>query len=403
MKKITHKFLLNGLRYKPPRLNADGTSAVYLRVGFEKKYKHIPTGINIKPANWDSKRQRVKKHNNAVKLNQILAKKEGKLQEYILRYLKNEIPADLDSIEKHMLGKGVTEDAHEFFEQILNLHTGKYNTIQKHRVFLGHLFDFSPYLPFGKINYSFVRDFYGYLLKQESKRGGGGKLSLNYAHNLMTVFKYYTKEARLAGYLRLDPFLGFTAKKTKKKKPHLTLGEVEMIAEIDLSSRKGDIPESRDVFVFSCYTGLRFSDLFTLQVKNIKKTKSGLIMVVDPIKTEGKSTKPVRINISKAFDGRPLDVVKPYLEGKKANECVFGPKNHKTHNKSYNDHLRVVQEEAGIEVNLSAHVGRHTCAMMLINEYGWDISKVKTYLGHSDIGTTQVYAEVTYRTIDEMF
>lgn len=403
MKKITHKFLLNGLRYKPPRLNADGTSAVYLRVGFDKQYRYLSTGINVSPSNWDTKRQRVKKHNQSVALNRILARMEGKLQEYIMRYINKEVIADLDSIEKHMLGKGVTEDAHEFFEQTLKLHTGETTTIKKHRIFLDYLLHYSPYLPFGKINYSFVRDFHGWLLSQKSKRGEDQTLSVNYVASLMVLFKYYTNEARLAGFLQVDPFLGFKVQRTKNKKPHLTLQEVETLAFVDLSNRRGDVPESRDVFIFSCYTGLRFSDLFTLKVGDIKRTKNGLVLVVEPIKTKNKSSRLIRINISKAFDGRPGEIVAPYLKGKKPNDYVFGPKNYKTHNKSFNDHLKIIQHIAGIEVNLSAHVGRHTCAMMLINEHKWGIEKVATYLGHSDIATTQVYAEVSYRTIDEMF
>ena len=403
MKKITYRFLLNGLRYKPPRLNTDGTSAVYLRIGFDKKYRYLPTGINVTPINWDGNRQRIKKHNQSVALNRVLTRLEGKLGEYIMKHINQEVHTDLDSIEKHMLGKGAAEDAHEFFEQTLTLHTGEVSTIKKHRIFLDYLLEYSPYLPFQKINYTFVREFHGWLLSQKSKRGADQTLSLNYVASLMVLFKYYSTEARLAGLVKDDPFLGFKVERTKNKKPHLTLPEVEAIAFVDLSNRRGDIPESRDVFVFSCYTGLRFSDLFTLKVGDIKKTRNGLVMVVEPIKTKKKSSRLIRINISKAFDGRPGQIIEPYLEGKKPNEFVFGPKNYKTHNKSYNDHLKTIQHIAGIEVNLSAHVGRHTCAMMLINEHKWGIEKVATYLGHSDIATTQVYAEVSYRTIDEMF
>ncbi len=219
----------------------------------------------------------------------------------------------------------------------------------------------------------------------------------------MTILRTYTKEALLSGLMEKDPFLGFKAQKTKNKKPHLTKAEVDIISQVDLSDRIGDIPQSRDVFVFSCYTGLRFSDLFTLKICDIKKTRNGLVMVVEPIKTKRKSSKIVRINISKAFDGIPAEIVKPYLKGKTQQDFVFGPKNYKTYNYIFNKHLKLIQKIAGIDVNLSAHVGRHTCAMMLINEHKWGIEKVATYLGHSDIATTQVYAKVSYRTIDEMF
>lgn len=399
MKKITHKFLLNGLRYNPPRLNQDGTSAVYLRVGWHRDYRFIPTGINVTPANWDNRKQRVKKHSQAVAYNLILSEIDSNIGEYNIQYLRGEITPDLDRIQNHILKQGSEEDPHLFFEKVLSQHTGETSTIKKHRIFLAHLRTYSPNLSFNAINYAFIKEFKDWLSKQKSKRDNKTLLGANYVASLMVLFKSYTNEAILNGLIKTDPFLGFKQNRTKKKKPHLTLKEVERLRELDLSDRQGSVQESRDAFVFSCYTGLRFSDLYNLKVGDIKKTQNGWVMIVETIKTK----KIIRINISKLFDGVPKEIIEPYLEGKQPEAFVFGPKNYKTYNKSYNDHLKSLQDLAGIEINLMSHIGRHTCAMMLINERGWDISKIKTYLGHSDIATTQVYAEVLYRTLDEDF
>lgn len=399
MNKITHKFLLNGLRYNPPRLNQDGTSAVYLRVGWRRDYRFIPTGINVTPANWDKRKQRVKKHSQVVAFNLILSEIDSNIGEYNIQYLRGEITPDLDRIQNHILKQGSEEDPHEFFEKVLSQHSGAHSTIKKHRGVLAFLQEYAPSISFNDIDFGFVNDFRSWLRSQKSKRDGKTPLSANYVAGIMVVFKAYTNQAILHGLIKADPFLGFKQNRTKKKKPHLTLKEVERLRELDLSDRQGSVQESRDAFVFSCYTGLRFSDLYNLKVGDIKKTQNGWVMIVETIKTK----KIIRINISKSFDGVPKEIIGPYLEGKQPIEFVFGPKDSKTYNKSYNDNLKSLQEPAGIEINLSAHVSRHTCAMMLINERGWDISKIKTYLGHSDIATTQVYAEVLYRTLDEDF
>lgn len=399
MNKISHKFILDAFRYKKPRLNQDGTSPVYLRVGWKRDYRFIPTGINVSPGHWDKRKQRVKKHSQAVAFNLILSEIDSNVGEYNIQYLRGEITPDLDRIQNHILKQGSEEDPHEFFEKILSQHSGAHSTIKKHRGVLMFLREYAPSMSFNDIDFGFVSDFRSWLRSQKSKRDGKTPLSANYVAGIMVVFKAYTNQAILHGLIKTDPFLGFKQNRTKKKKPHLTLKEVEALRELDLSDRQGSVEESRDAFVFSCYTGLRFSDLYNLKVGNIKKTGRGWMMTVDTIKTDT----PVRINLSKVFDGAPREIIEPYTEGKRAFEFVFGPRNKNTHNKSYNDHLKSLQDLAGIEINLSAHVSRHTCAMILINEKGWDIGKIKTYLGHSDINTTQQYAEVLYRTLDEDF
>lgn len=399
MNKISHKFLLDAFRYKKPRLNQDGTSPVYLRVGWKRDYRFIPTGINVSPANWDERKQRVKKHSQSVAFNLILSEIDSNIGEYNLQYLRGEITPDLDRIQNHILKQGSEEDPHEFFEKVLSQHSGETSTIKKHRIFLVHLRTYAPNLSFSAINYAFIKDFQNWLSKQKSKRDNKTPLSANYVASLMVLFKSYSNEAILNGLLKTDPFLGFKQNRTKKKKPHLTLKEVEALRGLDLSDRQGSVEESRDAFVFSCYTGLRFSDLYNLKVGSIKKTQNGWVMIVETIKTK----KIIKINISKSFDGAPKEIIEPYLKEKQPHQLVFGPKNYKTYNKSFNEHLKSLQEPAGIEIGLSAHVSRHTCAMILINERGWDIGKIKTYLGHSDINTTQQYAEVLYRTLDEDF
>jgi site-specific recombinase XerD len=299
-----------------------------------------------------------------------------------------------------MLGIGVTEDAHEFFAKTLNQHPGERSTIKKHEIILNYLQEFSPLLPFGKINYAFVKEFYSWLSTQKSNRDKSKTLSKNYVASMMTTVRYYTNQAILNSLINKDPFLGFSPVKTKEDVPHLTREEIKAIEGLDLSNRLGSVEDSRNAFVFSCYTGLRVSDLFNLKAENIKKVKGDLIMNVEPIKTRNKTVTIVRIPLSKAFEGRPAEIITPYLEGKEKDDLLFG-KNYKTHTSTYNQHLRKIQALAGVEVPLRSHIGRHSCGMMLVNEHGWDIAKVQKYLGHKDISMTQVYAQANYRTLED--
>lgn len=332
-----------------------------------------------------------------MEMNIRLSHLEDRLNKYKMRVLIDQIPVDVDGIAAHVFATGSTEDAHAFFEEQYQLHPGASSTRKKHRLALNFLHEFSPSLPFGKLDYAFIKDFETWLLSQPNRMHKGRKLSQNYVNNTLSCLQYYTNEAIRRKLITLDPFAGFKRRKTPAKVAHLTLSEVERIAEVDLSHRRKSIQQTRDVFVFACYAGLRFQDLFYLRVQDIHRTENGVIMVVDPKKTKNSTLATVQANLTQVFEGRAIPILEKYVAGKEPHETVFGPRNPETHNSDFNKHLKAIAKEAGIESKVTAHVSRHTCAMILLNVYKWRLAEIKTYLGHSDIGTTQRYAKAVYR------
>lgn len=419
MNRIHHKFLTNAQRYKDPKkhTNQNGETPIYLRITHNRTKKHIPTGIYVKPISWDAKRQRVKKHKFETELNYRLSELEKRVGDYKMKVLNEQMPFDFVLLTAFVTGSGKSNDAHEFFQKEFNAYKGQSSTLQKHKIALDYLREFSPTLPFGKIEYGFVKGFYDWLLERPNKTYSGKTLSQNYVNNILSSLQYYISEAIKNKLIASDPFKKFKKTNIVTQTPHLTdyeLGliekmQVDQLMQVIASSKSINFSldaaiESYNVFLFACYTGLRFQDLFYLIRSNFRTTGNGVVMQLIPKKTRGNAI-TVKINISKEFEGRALKIVKPYLEGKKPNDFVFGPRNPVTHNSEFNKHLKAIQKACGISLDgkktLSAHIARHTCGMILLKKYKLRLVEIMTYLGHSDITMTQRYANTVYRSVDE--
>lgn len=71
-------------------------------------------------------------------------------------------------------------------------------------------------------------------------------------------------------------------------------------------------------------------------------------------------------------------------------------------NQQYNLRLKVIAEAVGIKKNLTSHMGRHTYATMCLNA-GIPIEVLAKMLGHTDIKTTQIYAKLVNKTIENAY
>ena len=141
----------------------------------------------------------------------------------------------------------------------------------------------------------------------------------------------------------------------------------------------------RDLFVFSCYTGISYIDIMNL-------TEDNILLGIDGgnwIFTHRQKTK-TKIKI-------------PVLE--KAQELVDKYKNHpmtivsgtlflKITNEKLNAYLKDVAFVCGIKKNLTFHMARHTFATTITLSNGVTIETVSKLLGHTKIATTQIYARV---------
>ena len=145
----------------------------------------------------------------------------------------------------------------------------------------------------------------------------------------------------------------------------------------------------RDLFVFSVFTGLAYSDVKNLTADHLQTFFDGNLWII----TRRKKTN-TESNI------RLLDVPKCIIEkykGLARDGHVFPVPS----NGSCNKILKEIGRQCGFKVRLTYHVARHTNATTVLLSHGVPIETVSRLLGHTNIKTTQIYAKITAQKISQ--
>lgn len=218
-------------------------------------------------------------------------------------------------------------------------------------------------------------------------------LSLVVSHN--TVYNYLKMlRARLNDALRQDiitinPFDKFEMPRCYEvKRTTLDYEEVQKLIDTPFPSH----PHVRLAFLFSCYTGLRVSDVENLKWKDITEVKDKKAsetihyLSIMPVKTKNTSGKILQVPITDSA----IAILKDIKNEKSKSEKVFYnlPTGRNTRNL-----IKIWGAKAGIKKNMHFHIARHTFATISLT-YGIDIYTVSKLLGHQSLRNTEVYAKI---------
>ena len=168
-------------------------------------------------------------------------------------------------------------------------------------------------------------------------------------------------------------------KREQEKKSFLTELELKRLIRNPLADEYDNI---QTMFLFSCLTGLRYSDIQGLRWRNVKRNGKHLHLEFHQQKTD-------------TFERLPLCAeAEEILRGQTHNgEYVF----RKETNQKVNIVLKRWCKEARVKKPISFHSARHTfCVMLLTKDV--PIYTVQQLMCHSDIGTTKVYADLLNKT-----
>lgn len=168
-------------------------------------------------------------------------------------------------------------------------------------------------------------------------------------------------------------------KAEKSNRPYLTIDEVKALMATDCRN-----PQIKQAFLFACFTGLRVSDIRNLQWANITKKTGGYYLSI----TMQKTREPLTMKLNK----QAVNLLPNEGKGFIFDLPVW--------DSSVNDSLRVWAKNAGIKKDISFHCSRHTFATMELT-LGADLYVVSKLLGHSNVGTTQIYADIINKRRDE--
>lgn len=228
-------------------------------------------------------------------------------------------------------------------------------------------------IPLREINYQFIRDFELYLL---IVRGNKQSTIAQYLISL----KKLTELAYKNEWISRNPFANYKIEDEKSERGHLTQREVEILMNWKLNRK---LERTRDVFIFCCFTGLSYIDVFKLTKDQIQLSIDGQQWII------GKREKT-----DMDYFIPMMEIPKKILD-KYKNETFKNGKllPVKTSN-IINPHLKEIAEICGIKKHLTFHLSRHTFATLAMSK-GVSLESVSKMLGHKNIKTTQIYAKMT--------
>jgi site-specific recombinase XerD len=233
---------------------------------------------------------------------------------------------------------------------------------------------------FKQLDYSFIEN-YAYYLRIDCRMMPNSVL--NTIKSLRTIIKIAIRR----GIISHNPFAGYISERPKPIQRYVPSEELEKLISTPIKNPALDA--TRDMFVFSCFTGLSYIDLYNLTDEHIVKAEDGSLWLnVSRHKTETISKIPL-LDVA-------LQIIKKNIETGSGNR-LFPMKC----NSHMNKQLKAIATLCGIERRLTFHMARHTFATETCISHGVPIETVSRMMGHTNLATTQIYAKVTHNKVDE--
>ena len=377
MEKISFKFYLNELR------GHDEKYPIYLRVIVNRLKAEMATEYLVDPKDWNDKKQRTKKSDG---INEGLNKIEDRIYEVKNLFIREGKDFSAGEIKNALTNRNENVKLLERFQEhtdklqkgneveasTISIYLTAKEYLSKFITAKHKLSDFN----IRNIDHKFVSDFDQFLLEKKLKRNTINK----YHKKLKTVLIKSFNE----GVINKNPYTSFKLKTVSSTRTYLELEELERITNHPLANNESLI-KVRDIFIFSVYTGLRFTDAINLTMGqvNMSDANNSYIMVY-----QEKTSEPVMIPL---LPQAKLIIEKYNLPERKVTGKVLP----EISNQKLNAYLKTIADLAQIKKVLTHHVARHTCATTVLLNNKVPMEAVSKWLGHKSIKNTQVYAKIS--------
>ncbi|MBO0356170.1 MULTISPECIES: site-specific integrase [Flagellimonas] len=394
----THTFNVH-FWLKKASIKRDGTTPIYARIWIDSMPVDISAKESVLENNWCDKANRVRtRATNAKSINDALDEINSSIKK-AYKQLKDEgRPITAQTVKLRYLGKDrailTCKDLMRYHREneLKKLAPGtakNYRATEKYvDRFIKKEFKVDDvYL--AQMDYSFIVNFEDYLRCCPPLRKSQ-PLNNNGIMKHLERLQKFTTLALKHGWLKADPFALYQLKYEEFDCPFLERDELDTMTNLSISLESMRLV--RDIFIFSCYTGLCY-----IEVKNL--SKNDIVTGVDGeqwiMVRRQKSNTPVKLPL--------LDEAKEILEKYADYPCeenghsllrVFS-------DQKINQYLKKIAKLCKIEKNLTFHVARHTFAttIALLNDV--PIETVSKMLGHTKLSTTQKYARVIEKKISK--
>lgn len=364
----------------------NGEVMIMARITIDGKLCQFSTKQSILPNNWSVASGKAK-GKDAGKINALLDDIRSALNTIYHEMQRRDNYVTAEKVKNEFLGH---TEKHETILSLFQKHNDNMKqlvgisrtiaTYRKYEVTRRHLADFihDKYnlsdIPIREITPMFITDFELYLRT-------ACKCGYNTAAKFLLFLKSIIIVARNNGILTKDPFANYKIQMKKVDRGYLTEDEIKIILKKKMVSER--LEHVRDLFIFSCFTGLAYSDVANLREENIRKSFDGKLWIM----TKRQKT---NTDVNVPLLDLPKMILKKY-KGKLPNGKILPV----ISNQKLNAYLKEIADICGIKKNLTFHLARHTFATTTTLAKGVPIETVSKMLGHTNIETTQIYARIT--------
>lgn len=372
---------------------------IYIRVTLNGKRVNISLKRKINISTWDEKLQRASgTDKNSRILNLYLNEVQSKVYRIYEDFKREEVPFTPQMVKAKFLGEDKTRFS---FQELIDYYNEKMqhklhkNTIGQYKTSQRYMMEYilKEYkltdIPLFNLEYGFIVGFEDFLRSYVPK-SGQSKIGNNTAMKHIKRLRRMVTLAYRMKWMERDPFVNFKMKIEKKERSFLT--DFELLSIEDLSSSIERLMVVKDLFVFSCYTGISYVDIVQLNKDNIVMGIDGSPWIMAK---RVKTGAPFKIPLLP----KAAILIDKYKDHYRTNETSsLLPK---LSNQKLNSYLKEIADLCGIKKNLTFHMARHTFATTVTLSNGVPIETVSKLLGHTKLSTTQIYARVVERKVSD--
>ncbi len=375
---------------KKSKLNEFGKAPIYARITICDVRTEFSLKKFIEPDKWINKAGYAKGSTEEIKtLNNHVATVRTQLFQHYNRLLEPGKPISSESIKNEYFG--ITEKA-KTISEVFDYHNKqmkslinkdyapgtyeRYCTAYSHTMeFIKSKYNLSDY-PVTQVNHQFITE-YEYYLKTTRK------CDHNTAMKYLTNFKKIMRICLCNNWIEKDPFMNYRFTLREVQREFLNEEEIQSIIDKQISMPRLD--QVRDIFVFSCFTGLAYADVQKLSKDHIVIGIDGDKWIkINRTKTDTRSSIPLLPTAQSMIDKYATDP-----------KCIANNRLLPVlSNQKMNSYLKEIADLCGISKNITYHLARHTFATTITLTNGVPIESVSRMLGHNSIKTTQHYAKI---------
>lgn len=382
---------------KRAKANNLGVCPIYTRITVNAKRFEFSTNKYINPDKWSSEGSKVKGTSEEARtINSHLDYLKNQVLEAEKRLFKKDIKVSSESLKNELMGIDETKRMlipifQEHNNRIKELVGKEYapGTLERYKTSLSHTIEFLKWkykvsdIEINKIDHSFVTDYEFWL---RSVRNCANNTAVKYIKNFSKIIKLCLAN----DWIDKNPFANYKSKVKEVERVYLCGDEIQNIINKDFKTDRLSLV--RDIFIFSCFTGLAYID-----VKNLTKSHIGIgidgkkWIFTHRQKTETASKIPI-LPVTQMI----IDKYEDHPECNNQNKLlpIFS-------NQKMNVYLKEIAGVCEIEKELTFHIARHTFATTITLTNGVPIESVSKMLGHKNIRTTQHYAKILDKKVSD--